>query len=145
MFADTVEEASATNSKLKGDTAFRTIGEVSENLQIPTHVLRFWETKFTQIKPVKRRGGHRYYRPSDVELIKEIRSLLYDKGFTIKGAQKFLKDNKKGIVSPEQVEQAVSNAISQSSDSGKSEIDLLKSVILGLKAELQEIRELLKA
>lgn len=79
----------------KSSSAFRTIGEVSAELGLPTHVLRFWESKFSQIKPHKRRGGHRYYRPEDVELLQEIKSLLYSEGYTIKGAQKHLRDKKK--------------------------------------------------
>jgi DNA-binding transcriptional MerR regulator len=77
----------------KSPDAFRTISEVAEDLDLPQHVLRFWETRFTQIKPMKRGGGRRYYRPQDVDLIKGIRHLLYDQGFTIKGVQKKLKDN----------------------------------------------------
>ncbi len=77
----------------KGPDAFRTISEVAEDLDLPQHVLRFWETRFTQIKPMKRGGGRRYYRPQDVELIKGIRYMLYDQGYTIKGVQKLLKDN----------------------------------------------------
>ncbi len=77
----------------KSPDAFRTISEVAEDLTIPQHVLRFWETRFTQIKPMKRGGGRRYYRPQDVELIKGIRFMLYDQGYTIKGVQKLLKDN----------------------------------------------------
>ncbi len=80
----------------KTDDAFRTIGEVAALVGVPSHVLRFWESKFTQIKPHKRRGGHRYYRPDDIETIMHIRALLYEKGYTIKGAQKFLKAQKKG-------------------------------------------------
>jgi DNA-binding transcriptional MerR regulator len=76
----------------KSPDAFRTISEVSEELDIPQHVLRFWETKFTIVKPLKRGGGRRYYRPSDVEIIRGIRDLLYTHGFTIKGAQKLLKE-----------------------------------------------------
>ncbi len=77
----------------KSPDAFRTISEVAEDLDLPQHVLRFWETRFAQIKPMKRGGGRRYYRPQDVDLIKGIRHLLYDQGFTIKGVQKKLKDN----------------------------------------------------
>jgi DNA-binding transcriptional MerR regulator len=86
------------NEFLENDSAFKTIGEVSEELDIPPHVLRFWEGKFSSVKPLKRRGGHRYYRPADVESLKEIRALLYEKGFTIKGAQKHLKANKDEVV-----------------------------------------------
>ncbi len=76
----------------KAPDAFRTISEVSEELDIPQHVLRFWEAKFTIVKPLKRGGGRRYYRPADVEIIRGIRDLLYTHGFTIKGAQKLLKE-----------------------------------------------------
>ncbi|MEO3998791.1 MerR family transcriptional regulator [Mesorhizobium sp. CAU 1732] len=77
----------------KSPDAFRTISEVAEQLDLPQHVLRFWETRFNQIKPMKRGGGRRYYRPQDVELIKGIRHMLYDQGYTIKGVQKLLRDN----------------------------------------------------
>jgi DNA-binding transcriptional MerR regulator len=76
----------------KSAEAFRTISEVASELNVPQHVLRFWESRFTQIKPVKRAGGRRYYRPDDVDLLKGIRALLYSDGFTIKGVQKVLKD-----------------------------------------------------
>ncbi len=77
----------------KNPDAFRTISEVAEDMNLPQHVLRFWETRFSQIKPMKRGGGRRYYRPNDVELIKGIRHLLYDQGYTIKGVQKLLREN----------------------------------------------------
>lgn len=77
----------------KSIDAFRTISEVAEDLNLPQHVLRFWETRFAQIRPMKRGGGRRYYRPDDVELLKGIRYLLYVKGFTIKGVQRILKEN----------------------------------------------------
>jgi len=76
----------------KSPDAFRTISEVAEDLDIPQHVLRFWETRFTQIKPLKRGGGRRYYRPDDVALLKGIRRLLYGEGYTIKGLQRILKE-----------------------------------------------------
>lgn len=77
----------------KSPDAFRTISEVAEQLDLPQHVLRFWETRFTQIKPMKRSGGRRYYRPGDVDLLRGIRHLLYDQGYTIKGVQKLFKEN----------------------------------------------------
>ena len=77
----------------KSPDAFRTISEVADDLDLPQHVLRFWETRFPQIKPMKRGGGRRYYRPEDVDLLKGIRHLLYDHGYTIKGVQKLLKIN----------------------------------------------------
>jgi len=76
----------------KSPDAFRTISEAAEELDLPQHVLRFWETRFTTIRPLKRGGGRRYYRPEDVLLLKGIRHLLYDQGFTIKGVQRILKD-----------------------------------------------------
>ncbi|MBL8590501.1 MAG: MerR family transcriptional regulator [Methylobacteriaceae bacterium] len=76
----------------KSPDAFRTISEVAEELDVPQHVLRFWETRFTQIKPLKRGGGRRYYRPEDVELLRAIRHLLYGEGYTIRGVQRILKD-----------------------------------------------------
>ena len=77
----------------KASDAFRTISEVAEHLDIPPHVLRFWETKFTSLRPLKRSGGRRYYRPDDVALLERIRDLVYKDGFTIKGAKKYLKDH----------------------------------------------------
>jgi DNA-binding transcriptional MerR regulator len=78
----------------KSATAFRTISEVSEELEVPQHVLRFWETKFTLLRPLKRAGGRRYYRPEDIDLLRRIRSLLYKDGYTIKGAQKLLREGR---------------------------------------------------
>ena len=77
----------------KSADAFRTISEVAEWLDLPAHVLRFWESKFSQIKPVKRAGGRRYYRPRDMQLIGGLKKLLHDDGMTIRGAQKLLKEN----------------------------------------------------
>ena len=76
----------------KSSTAFRTISEVAQELDVPQHVLRFWETRFSQIRPLKRGGGRRYYRPEDVALLKVIRELLYSEGYTIKGVQKLMRD-----------------------------------------------------
>lgn len=76
----------------KSADAFRTISEVAADLALPQHVLRFWETRFPQIRPLKRAGGRRYYRPADVALLRSIRQLLYDQGYTIKGVQRLLKE-----------------------------------------------------
>jgi DNA-binding transcriptional MerR regulator len=76
----------------KAAGAFRTISEVATDLNVPQHVLRFWETRFAQIRPLKRAGGRRYYRPEDVELLRRIRELLYNNGYTIKGVQRLLRD-----------------------------------------------------
>ena len=77
----------------KSAAAFRTISEVAEDLDVPQHVLRFWETKFSQVRPLKRGGGRRYYRPEDVELLRHIRDLLYTEGYTIKGVQRLLRES----------------------------------------------------
>ena len=79
--------------EMKSPTAFRTISEVATDLDVPQHVLRFWESKFQQIRPLKRGGGRRYYRPEDIQLIGNIKDLLYNQGFTIRGVQKLLKEN----------------------------------------------------
>tara|TARA_A100000164_G_scaffold98596_1_gene85853 strand:+ start:243 stop:647 length:405 start_codon:yes stop_codon:yes gene_type:complete len=76
----------------KSKNAFRTISEVGHQLNLPTHVLRFWETKFSQVRPLKRGGGRRYYRPDDVRLLRHIQVLLYEEGYTIKGVQKLMRD-----------------------------------------------------
>lgn len=92
----------------KAAGAFQTISEVSSALDLPAHVLRFWETKFIQLKPMKRSGGRRYYRPEDIEILQSIKVLLYQEGFTIKGAQKALSLRKS---SPAKALQARGDAI----------------------------------
>src|SRR6476659_9749702 len=82
----------AANAAQKSPEAFRTISEVATELEVPQHVLRFWETKFAPVKPLKRGGGRRYYRPDDLDLLRGIRSLLYRDGLTIKGVQKILSE-----------------------------------------------------
>lgn len=76
---------------VKSEAAFRTISEVAVELEVPQHVLRFWETRFAQVRPLKRGGGRRYYRPADVVLLRRIRDLLYGEGYTIKGVQQLLR------------------------------------------------------
>ena len=76
----------------KGPEAFRTIGEVAGELDVPQHVLRFWESRFGQVRPMKRGGGRRFYRPNDIDLLKGIRSLLYGEGYTIRGVQRILRE-----------------------------------------------------
>ena len=86
---------------VKSATAFRTISEVADELDVPQHVLRFWETKFPQIRPLKRGGGRRYYRPEDVELLRRVAGLLYREGYTIKGVQRLLREGAlKGAAAP---------------------------------------------
>ncbi|MGI9491764.1 MAG: MerR family transcriptional regulator, partial [Geminicoccaceae bacterium] len=97
-----VQEATGANGRSKANGrssksagAFRTISEVADELDVAQHVLRFWESKFPQVRPLKRGGGRRYYRPEDVDLLRRIRSLLYEEGYTIKGAQKLLKGQRR--------------------------------------------------
>jgi DNA-binding transcriptional MerR regulator len=111
----------------KAPDAFRTISEVADDLDIPQHVLRFWETRFAQIKPMKRSGGRRYYRPDDVDLLKGIRRLLYGEGYTIRGVQRILKEH--GIKSVQGLADssaavsfgAIEEAVGQSLAEGDSE------------------------
>lgn len=109
--------------------AFRTISEVARDLDLPQHVLRFWETRFTQIKPLKRGGGRRYYRREDIELLRAIRQLLYGEGYTIKGVQKILKEQgSRGVVAawrgPGEPADAPEPALPDASqDSGEGEAD----------------------
>lgn len=84
----------------KSPGAYRTISEVSDELDVPQHVLRFWETKFPQLQPLKRGGGRRYYRPADVELLRRIQSLLYTEGYTIKGVQRLLREHRGALPDP---------------------------------------------
>ena len=106
----------------KSPDAYRTISEVADDLGLPQHVLRFWETKFTQIKPLKRGGGRRYYKPDDIDLVKGIKHLLYGTGYTIKGVQRIMKDQgtkhvqsigRTGQIQPVEVKSTVSAPSSQ--------------------------------
>ena len=85
----------------KAPDAFRTISEVAEEINVPQHVLRFWESRFTQIRPLKRGGGRRYYRPDDVDLLRGVRHLLYGEGYTIRGVQRILREE--GLVFVQEV------------------------------------------
>lgn len=93
-----IDSGDARSRAAKSPDAFRTISEVAADLDVPQHVLRFWETKFSQIRPLKRGGGRRYYRPEDVDLLRRIRTLLYGEGYTIKGVQKVLREGGRGTV-----------------------------------------------
>lgn len=94
-----IQASTGMKRKQKSNGAFRTISEVADELGVQQHVLRFWETKFTQVRPLKRGGGRRYYRPEDIDLLRSIQHLLYTDGYTIKGVQKMLKtDGKKKVM-----------------------------------------------
>lgn len=104
-------QGSDAKAPKKAQGAFRTISEVADELDVPQHVLRFWETKFSQVKPLKRGGGRRYYRPEDVSLLKHIHNLLYTEGYTIKGVQKLLKgQGRNQIAAQVEAESAAENA-----------------------------------
>ena len=126
----------------KSPGAFRTISEVSNDLEVPPHVLRFWETKFPQIKPLKRGGGRRYYRPEDVALLRQIRQLLYNDGYTIKGVQRLLKEG--ALKNTAQLGVAIANRLEeqkqpQNTTASSQEKDALRSIV----DELQSLRKLL--
>lgn len=117
--------------KEKSATALRTISEASEALDVPQHVLRFWETKFAQIKPLKRNGGRRFYRPQDLEILGQIKHLLYTQGYTIKGAKKAIEDFARGIdsgVSAEQWMASVPPANSNDNQVEEPQDDILAQI-----------------
>ncbi len=105
------KEAARPRAGAKSATAFRTISEVSDELDVPQHVLRFWETKFPQVRPLKRGGGRRYYRPEDVALLRKIQRLLYSEGYTIKGVQRLLKDQRQAGTEGEDAEALVDSML----------------------------------
>ena len=119
----------------KSSTAFRTISEVAGELDLPQHVLRFWESKFTAIKPMKRGGGRRYYRPQDIDILKRIRGLLYDDGYTIKGVQKLFREGGKEAIkgAPGTAEPTKTND-ARPSDSG------IRQELKSILGDLEDIR-----
>lgn len=123
----------------KSKAAFRTIAEVAEELGVATHVLRFWETKFTQIKPMKRSGGRRYYRPDDVELVKTIKHLLYDKRYTIEGVQKLFKEKGVKNLVGEEIQKDFFEETLKSTDMECDSRELISSLQEQLKAMKAEL------
>ncbi len=133
----------------KSDTAFRTISEVAELLDVQQHVLRFWETKFSQVRPLKRGGGRRYYRPEDITLLQRIHHLLYTEGYTIKGVQKLLKEQgKKAVIEAANVPEAVAvEAVEAASATVEADIvreGLSQSQRSLLESTLDELKSLRK-
>ena len=129
----------------KSASAFRTISEVADELDVQQHVLRFWETKFSQIRPLKRGGGRRYYRPEDLELLKKIHHLLYTEGYTIKGVQKLLKEKGKAALLQEKPEPQNNNTPSvTTSVSGQigASVAMSPSQRQALKSMLQDLKDL---
>ena len=129
------EKTSGPSSK--SHLAFRTISEVATELNLPQHVLRFWESRFYQIQPTKRRGGRRYYRPEDITLLRRIRSLLYDEGYTIKGVQNLLKKSNKKVKNKTLLQTG------QETQEGDGLDKARREQIEKVLSELQEIRQLL--
>ncbi len=131
----------------KSPNAFRTISEVADSIGIPQHVLRFWESKFSQIKPMKRGGGRRYYRPEDVEVIDAIRRLLHDDGYTIKGAQKLLREHGvKAVIQQTYVVHAIEEptATPEASNEDLPDGTSLKTIRDGLEKARKELATALK-
>jgi DNA-binding transcriptional MerR regulator len=157
------EEGEVVTAGKKAPGAFRTISEVADELDVQQHVLRFWETKFSQVKPLKRGGGRRYYRPEDVLLLKKIHTLLYTEGYTIKGVQKLLKTLGKAQLladKPEQVAAkraapapaneakagivASSPANEAAKAAGKIEItDRQRSILHAMLGDLKDLRDMI--
>jgi DNA-binding transcriptional MerR regulator len=127
----------------KSAAAFRTISEVAGELDVAQHVLRFWESKFPQVRPLKRGGGRRYYRPEDVDLLRQIRSLLYEEGYTIKGAQKLLRGQRR----PLGHDGEAGAEASEGDTVARPRLELLPEVrgrLLDLREELVALREALR-
>lgn len=123
----------------KSKDAFRTIAEVADELGVATHVLRFWETKFPQIQPMKRSGGRRYYRPDDVELVRKIKYYLYDKRYTIEGVQKVIKEKGlKKLIGEEIQKDFFAESLEQIDLSEKNK-ELLKEISSELKAVAESL------
>jgi DNA-binding transcriptional MerR regulator len=151
----------ASGAMDKSPDAFRTISEVAEDLDVPQHVLRFWETRFSHIKPLKRGGGRRYYRPDDVDLLKGIRHLLYGEGYTIKGVQRILKEEgvrfvhavgrgEQSVSSPHPEEVRVEETVSacdpalmnnDDTDAAVLRHSFSEADLLSLQVALEELRE----
>ena len=126
----------------KSKAAFRTIAEVADEIGVATHVLRFWETKFSQIKPMKRSGGRRYYRPDDVEIVKTIKHYLYDERYTIEGVQKLFKEKGLKNLVGEEIQKDFFEAPATEIDANAHE--LLASLQQQLAAMKEELAEALK-
>jgi DNA-binding transcriptional MerR regulator len=132
---DAIEPADDIARLEKSDAAFRTISEVSTDLHVPQHVLRFWESRFSQIKPLKRGGGRRYYRPEDVAVLRRIKELLYTDGMTIKGVQKLLREGPspdRALTVAEADKQAVADGLLD-----RSELERMRSDLTALRDDLR--------
>jgi DNA-binding transcriptional MerR regulator len=138
----TAENGLSTRRGNKSPCAFRTISEVASELDVPQHVLRFWETKFAQVRPLKRGGGRRYYRPEDVDLLRRIRELLYTEGYTIKGVQRLLRDGS-GKAAVPRAAPSRKHTVRGASDGADGIDPALRRELRALLKELVEIRKIL--
>ena len=141
-------DPSSIRRQAKSAAAFRTISEVASELEVPQHVLRFWESKFSQIRPLKRGGGRRYYRPEDVTLLRRIRQCLYEDDYTIKGVQRLLRE---GQLKPPELPEPV--VVDEDPPPAAATLPLplaandrtdVKSVLREIRKELADLRELLR-
>ena len=126
----------------KSADAFRTISEVATELEVPQHVLRFWESKFPQVRPLKRAGGRRYYRPDDVALLRRIRQCLYEQGYTIKGVQKLLRE---GALKTDEIPRltlptTIAAREGEKIDDVRRELFDLRRDLIALREELKKLR-----
>jgi len=128
----------------KSKDAFRTIAEVADELDVATHVLRFWETKFPQIQPMKRNGGRRYYRPDDVELLRKIKYYLYDKRYTIEGVQKVIKEKGLKAILGEEIQKDFFSESLEQIDLSERNKELISSISKELKILSTGLSEVLK-
>ena len=145
-------DPSSARRQAKSAAAFRTISEVATELEVPQHVLRFWESKFSQIRPLKRGGGRRYYRPEDVTLLRRIRQCLYEDGYTIKGVQRLLREGQ--LKPPELAEPlVVEEEVAPTPDAPGATLPLplaandradVKTMLREIRKELADLRELLR-
>ncbi len=145
-------DPSSARRQAKSAAAFRTISEVATELEVPQHVLRFWESKFSQIRPLKRGGGRRYYRPEDVTLLRRIRQCLYEDGYTIRGVQRLLREGQlKPPDPPEPLPVEDEDAAPSAAEPETLPLPLaandradVKTVLREIRKELADLRELLR-
>jgi DNA-binding transcriptional MerR regulator len=136
------DDGGRSRAGVKSSSAFRTISEVSAELDVPQHVLRFWESKFTQLRPLKRGGGRRYYRPEDLALLRRIHALLYKDGYTIKGVQRVLRAPRKAAVQEEAPQQAAEPAVPAPAET-KAPSGSTEHVLRELLRDLKSLRAML--
>ncbi len=129
----------------KSPSAFRTISEVAEELDVPQHVLRFWESKFPQVRPLKRGGGRRYYRPEDVVLLRRIRQCLYQEGYTIRGVQRLLREGAIKVAGPRAEQPPLALAAAPLEGAEREPLsEELRAALEEIRDELVELRAILK-